>query len=383
MREGWHWKTLREVCRLHYGKALRQKDRVPGSVPVVGSSGPFGVHSTANTETAGGSIVVGRKGTAGSVTKFAKDVWVTDTAYWAEPLDDTSLNFLFLLLQGADLPSITAQTGVPGLNRDRAYELQVRLPPIDEQRRIVDIIGSIDDAIEKVGLVVDKSAALARAMRAIAFPSAMGETSTARAGDIFDMLLGRQKSAAQSVGDHVIPYLRAANIRDGEFDLGDLKRMNFDPSEQEKYGVREGDVMLVEGGSIGLSALWGNAFPGTVGFDKHVIRLRARDGQSIPEYALQWTKWARESGQFAEQATGVTIKALGFGRASAMPVPNLPFDEQSEFVAALSAADAVVSDARTSVSKLRGLRSDLLTVLLSGEHEIPESYDSLMEEVAA
>jgi type I restriction enzyme S subunit len=47
-----------------------------------------------------------------------------------------------------DLPSLTAQTGVPGLNRDRAYSSRVLLPLLDEQKRIVEILSSMDDVIQ-------------------------------------------------------------------------------------------------------------------------------------------------------------------------------------------------------------------------------------------
>ena len=195
---------------------------------------------------------------------------------------------------------------------------------------------------------------------------------------MFEMLLGRQKSERQSVGDHVISYVRAANIAEGEMRLSDVQSMNFSPVEQEKYGLLDDDILVVEGGTVGLAARWTSELRGPVGFDKHVIRMRAKPGTSTSEYALQWAKWCRETGAFDEQATGITIRALGFGRASAMPVPELPVPLQESLCAPLAALDDLLRVASLTLARLLELRTALLADLLSGNHEIPASYDSFM-----
>ncbi len=73
---------------------------------------------------------------------------VIDTAYYVVPKISVNFSFLFLLLGFLDLPSLTAQTGVPGLNRERAYSSEVNLPPLTEQMRIVEIVLSMDDVIQ-------------------------------------------------------------------------------------------------------------------------------------------------------------------------------------------------------------------------------------------
>lgn len=276
--------------------------------------------------------------------------------------------------------SATGTTERRRLNERDFIKIQVPLPPLPEQRRIVDLIGALDDTIAAGEEAEARARDAAQRLRDVVFTRVATEVPDIAARDMFDMLLGRQKSARQSVGEHVIPYLRAANVSSDGFVLQDVQTMNFSPSEQEKYCLRENDVMLVEGGSLGQSALWKAKIEGPVGFDKHVIRLRAVTGRSLPEYALQWTKWAYESGAFDALATGITIRALGFGRASSMPVPHLGIDEQRELVDHLMVADEIVALHQKAVKSLRTLRSNLLTVLLSGEHEIPDSYDELLGE---
>lgn len=255
--------------------------------------------------------------------------------------------------------------------------LPLTLPTVPEQRRIVDVMAAVDGQISAVESELSAMAVFESVLRHQTFGDL--DMPSVRAGDKFDMLLGRQKSARQSVGDHVLPYLRAANITDGALKLDDVQTMNFDPTEQAKYGLKADDILLVEGGSIGLAARWSGEIEGVVGFDKHVIRLRARAGESTSEFALQWARWSHESGAFDDQATGITIKALGFGRASSMPVPDLPVNDQERLMEPLAAMGAAAVAIDSELVGLRSFRSTLLTALLSRKISIPESYDALLE----
>ncbi|PHQ53092.1 hypothetical protein BLA24_03640 [Streptomyces cinnamoneus] len=252
-------------------------------------------------------------------------------------------------------------------------QIQLPIPPREVQARIIEMLDAVDDQITALDAEADALSKVESGLRRNLFNRLV--VPVVPAGEKFEMRLGRQKSARQSIGDHVHPYLRAANIGVGTLDLSDLKTMNFEPREQEKYAVHPGDVLLVEGGSIGQAALWAGEVDGFVGFDKHVIRIRAREGVSTPEYALQWCHWAREDGQFAGQATGITIKALGFSRASNMSVPDLPVAQQARLTGPLAAAAEQVVATRAEASRLRQVRAALLSGLLDRTIDI-ESADS-------
>lgn len=144
--DDWTETTLGDIASFEYGKPLKAENRDGVGFPVFGSAGEVGRHSEPLIRDAP-VIVVGRKGTAGAVWWSHLPCSVIDTAYFVVPRISLNFNFLFLLLGFLDLPSLTAQTGVPGLNRDRAYSSEVNLPPVAEQGRIVEIVSSMDDVI--------------------------------------------------------------------------------------------------------------------------------------------------------------------------------------------------------------------------------------------
>ena len=118
--EGWEVKALGELIKLAYGKALKADDRKSGSIPVYGSNGQVGWHD--KKLAAGPGIVVGRKGNPGIVTWAHSDFFPIDTTFYVVPRNtEGDLPFLFFALTTQDLPSIAADSAVPGLNRNLAY----------------------------------------------------------------------------------------------------------------------------------------------------------------------------------------------------------------------------------------------------------------------
>jgi type I restriction enzyme S subunit len=121
--EGWEVKKLGDVVELKYGKGLKKEDRRDGEFPVFGSSGIVGTHDMALVK--GPGIVVGRKGNVGSVFWCDKDFFVIDTAYYIT----SSLPFRYLFYVLPTLNFLNSDAAVPGLSRNQAYTLEVRIPP--------------------------------------------------------------------------------------------------------------------------------------------------------------------------------------------------------------------------------------------------------------
>ena len=151
--EGWHRVRLGNVIKLEYGVSLPDRNRSPGHVPVIGSAGVVGYHSKATN--AGPGVVVGRKGSIGSVTWIGEDFVPIDTTYFAVPVEGkVDLRWAFHFLNREDLSKLNRATGIPGLNRDDVYALNRPIPPLPEQRAIATVLDSIDDAIEGAKAVI-------------------------------------------------------------------------------------------------------------------------------------------------------------------------------------------------------------------------------------
>ena len=139
--------TLGEFAPLSYGKSLPKRDRDSnGSVDVYGSNGIVGIHTEACTS--GPTIIVGRKGTVGAVNFSPDPCWPIDTTFYHEDADINLAQFKFYALRALGLPEMNSDSAVPGLNRDAAHAVSVKVPPEGEQRSIASVLSAFDDRIE-------------------------------------------------------------------------------------------------------------------------------------------------------------------------------------------------------------------------------------------
>lgn len=121
---GWRIGKVEDLMELAYGKALKSTDRISGPVPVYGSGGVTGFH---NESLVGGpSIIVGRKGTVGSLYWEDRPFFPIDTVFYVRTT--YPMTYCYYLLQTLGLEDMNTDGAVPGLNRNNAYRLQVPIP---------------------------------------------------------------------------------------------------------------------------------------------------------------------------------------------------------------------------------------------------------------
>ncbi|MGL5290374.1 MAG: restriction endonuclease subunit S, partial [Vibrionaceae bacterium] len=122
--EGWKIDKVEDLLELAYGKALKATDRIDGDIPVYGSGGITGSHNQALVNEA--SVIVGRKGTVGSLYWEDRPFFPIDTVFYVKT--KMSLSYCFYLLQTLGLQNMNTDGAVPGLNRNNVYRLPVVIP---------------------------------------------------------------------------------------------------------------------------------------------------------------------------------------------------------------------------------------------------------------
>jgi len=126
-RAGAEQVLLGDVASLEYGKSLPASAREEGEVLVVGSGGVSGTHTKALVHQSG--VVVGRKGSAGSVLWIEGPHFPIDTTFFVRGLHEAySQPYLYFLLRTLRLTEMNNDSAVPGLNRAEALALPIRLP---------------------------------------------------------------------------------------------------------------------------------------------------------------------------------------------------------------------------------------------------------------
>ncbi|CAD84295.1 MULTISPECIES: restriction endonuclease subunit S [Nitrosomonas] len=123
--KGWQVKRVGDLIELAYGKALKSTDRQEGAVPVYGSGGITGCHNEALVPH--GAIIVGRKGTVGSLYWEDDPFYPIDTTFYVKP-KAVPMTYCFYAMQTLGLNKMNTDAAVPGLNRENVYRLELVKP---------------------------------------------------------------------------------------------------------------------------------------------------------------------------------------------------------------------------------------------------------------
>jgi len=146
--KNWEVKKLGDVLIFKNGKRpniINEK----GEIPVYGANGIIGYTEEylINYDT---TLIIGRVGAAGKVHLAKGKIWVSDNAIYATNRNKSEayLNFIFYLLSYLNPCKFASKTTHPIITQKSLENLKIPLPPLEEQKKIVEILTTIDNKIE-------------------------------------------------------------------------------------------------------------------------------------------------------------------------------------------------------------------------------------------
>ena len=148
--KGWCETTLGNTIVIKSGDAIKVRDNRIGKYPIYGGNGITGYNESYNVD--GINIIIGRVGFyCGSVHYVNNKIWVTDNAFVTKIMGNVyTPKFLYYLLQQYDLQQYSNSTAQPVISGKTVYPINVMLPPLSEQYRIVAKIEELFSQLDKI-----------------------------------------------------------------------------------------------------------------------------------------------------------------------------------------------------------------------------------------
>lgn len=146
MSDGWLKTTVGEYSPFVYGKAIKKDDQRTTGIPVYGSNGIYTYSDSALVQQH--AVIIGRKGSVGKVHLSTEKCWISDTAFYVikDSLDESY--FVYYLLSSLGLENMNTDAAVPGLNRDNAHRLEIKIPnSIEKRTNLVEPLIKLDQKI--------------------------------------------------------------------------------------------------------------------------------------------------------------------------------------------------------------------------------------------
>jgi len=158
----WKARKLSEFASFKNGKAVDHSNNENKEFLVYGSNGPIGSYEDYNLER---GLIIGRVGAVGEVHKTEKKAWVSDNAIIIE-IDEkkADLDFIYNSLSRRNLKVLSTKTAQPLLNQSTVKTLKLPLPSLPEQRKIAEILSTVDEAIQQTDDVIETARELKKGL---------------------------------------------------------------------------------------------------------------------------------------------------------------------------------------------------------------------------
>lgn len=364
---------LGDIVDLKYGKSLAAGDRSGSGKEVYGSGGVVGYHSASITD--GPTVVVGRKGSIGSVYFSESGCWPIDTAYFVDrTCTEQDLRWIYFLLAYLPLQKMNKSAAIPGLNRDDVYKIAINLPGIDEQRRIAEILDKADVLRAKRREAIAHLDALGQSIFLEMFGDsqdwpvsklellAMPERGSVRTGPFGSQLLTSEFTS------NGVAVLGIDNTAGNKFSWKERRFISEEKYEQlKRYTVHPGDLIITIMGTLGRCAVVPDDIPLSIN-TKHLCCITLDKQQAVPEYVHAYFLYHQIAARYLRQTTKGSIMAgLNMGIIKAMPVLVPPLDLQHEFANRVAAVERLKVKHQAQLAELDDLFLSLQDRAFKGE----------------
>ena len=389
MRDGWIETTLGEISTLQMGRTPSRRE---SSYWTEDLTYPFCTiadmdskyvepkrEGVTNAAIRDGKAKVARKGTLlmsfkltiGRMGFAARDIFPNEAIVMIEADESKVLNhFLYLRLASMDLTEGSGRA-VKGstLNSASIASISFLVPTLPEQKRIVDLISSVDSYIEVLQRQLESAKKSRNAVLHELLTVGGDDWEATTIGEISDFVSLR-KSPKQLSSDSIyvgLEHLEPNNTSIDRFDSIRKVTSSLTPFEA-------GDVLFGRLRpylhKVAIAEIFGFCSP-------EILVLRA-NAKVLPQMLLLYCDADSTIKICVERSAGTRMPRTSTEDLASIEIKLPPMPEQTKMAELFSAFDTEITETSIALEKAKVLRSSLLSDLLSGAHNIPVSYDNVV-----
>jgi len=386
MREGWVDYKFKDVASAVKGKLPKNKNEVGIGIPYLtanylrSSEPDFWIENLEGAVTAedGDCLILWDGAGAGDLFSAHRGVVSSTMAVVTIQNSKILREFLTLLISSkADYIKETCRgTTVPHVSPDAIANMDLKIPPLPEQKRIVDLISSVDSYIDSLQQQVQSAK---RSRNAV-----LHELLTAGGDDWVEKPLGN----VVSIVNGGTPSTKNEDFWGGsvvwitttELTAFDGKRVNTSKRTITLDGLSNGPARLVRAGTtlVGTTATIGTCAMADceLTFNQQISGLIPLDNNLDDNYLFYWIQYSKPI--LEGLAAGTSFKRISTSVLKTVSIRFPQIGVQQKIAELISQMDDFIESIQHASIEAKNLRSGLLSNLLSGEHEIPSSYDKVI-----
>ncbi|WP_297550855.1 restriction endonuclease subunit S [Thermococcus sp.] len=400
--EGWSLVKLKEVAKIRGNKRVREINKV-ALIPMelIPDSGIFADYRVvpvekvkSSTYCEAGDILLakitpslenGKQGIVPFDIPNGFALATTEVFPIAPEEDKIDRFFLFYLLKFNKfrqkiIASMTGTTGRQRASKKAVENLLIPLPPLPEQRKIAEILRTVDEAIEKTDEAIERTERLKKGLmqRLLTRGIKHERFKKTELGEIpeewqvvrLEEVAERRNETVKPDSIEEVPFVGLEHIEPGRIKLSQWGSSRNVKSLKSKFHC--GDILYGKLRPYLDKAVIAE-FNGICSTD--IIVIRTKSSKTIPEYLI----WIIHSKRFIEYAKK-TMKGVNHPRTSwnsikqfQLPLP--PLEEQKQIAEILSTVDKKLELLRQRREKLERVKRGLMKDLLTGRRRVKHYGD--------
>jgi type I restriction enzyme, S subunit len=258
----------------------------------------------------------------------------------------------------------------PNISQGIIRETKIPLPPLNEQRRIAAILDKADVLRRKRKHTLDLLDGLTQSIFLEIFGSSESNPKGWKWGRIGDLLESTQYGTSEKAGENgKYPILRMGNLTsDGRTVFDDLKYIDLDDKDLDKFTLRRGDILFNRTNSaelVGKTAVFDSDEP--FAFAGYLVRARVRSGGS-PHYISGYLNSKHGKATLRGMAKSIVGMAnINAKEMQAIPILLPDVQTQNTYSKALFSLERSRSECRRHLKSLSSLFSSLQSRAFSGQ----------------
>lgn len=255
------------------------------------------------------------------------------------PID---IKYLFYAVEHMNLAKYFSGATIPHIYFKDYQKEPINIPDIDTQKRISRIFDKIDALITSRKEQRTKLDQIVKSRFIEMFGDVIRNSKAWQMRvfeDVAASRLGKMLDAKQQTGKYSYPYLANFNVQWFRFNIENLNQMDFDEDDRAEFELKDGDLLVCEGGEIGRCAVWHNEIQPCF-FQKALHRVRCNRQIIHPDYLAWWFKYNCDYDGFTAIAgSKATIAHLPGIKLKQLQVAVPPIELQEQFATFVEQTD--------------------------------------------
>lgn len=242
-------------------------------------------------------------------------------------------------------------------------KITIQVPDLEEQRVLAAKLDCIEQMMAKRRIQIEYFDQLVKSRFIEMFGDVIRNSKAWQMRvfeDVAASRLGKMLDAKQQTGKYSYPYLANFNVQWFRFNIENLNQMDFDEDDRAEFELKDGDLLVCEGGEIGRCAVWHNEIQPCF-FQKALHRVRCNRQIIHPDYLAWWFKYNCDYDGFTAIAgSKATIAHLPGIKLKQLQVAVPPIELQEQFATFVEQTDKSKLAIQESLKRLEILKKSLM-----------------------